>query len=101
MAGFGEACPHISAIFFVLDASTQVRKILSCTSVPCLWLPPNFKNDPFAQITDINFSVPTNKKKGERPESNEQTSSAILPLNARKELDSIKVSSFIPCTHVM
>jgi len=63
MAGLGEACSHISAILFTLDANTQARKSLSCTSLPCSWLPPTLKNVPFAQIADIDFSVPDQRKK--------------------------------------
>jgi len=50
MAGLGEACSHISAIVFALDANTQERKSLSCTSLPCSWLPPTFKNVPLSHI---------------------------------------------------
>ena len=32
-------------------------------SLPCSWLPPTFKNVPFAQIADIGFSVPDQRKK--------------------------------------
>ena len=76
MAGLGEACSHISAILFTLDANTQVRKTFSCTSLLCSWLPPTFKSVPFAQIADIDFSVPSHKKK--RSLEPEQTSSAIV-----------------------
>ena len=63
MAGLGEACSHIAAILFTLDANVQARKSLSCTSVPCYWLPPTFKNVPFAPISDINFADPEKKLK--------------------------------------
>ena len=39
MAGREEACSHIAALLFTLDANTQVKKSLSCTSVPCYCLP--------------------------------------------------------------
>ena len=63
MAGLGEACSHIAAILFTLDANVQARKSLSCTSVPCSWLPPTFKNVPFAPISDINFADPEKRLK--------------------------------------
>ena len=59
MAGLGEACSHVAAVF-LLEANTQQKKNLSCTSQPCYWLPPTFKNVRFAQICDIDFtSAPT------------------------------------------
>ena len=63
MAGLGEACSHIAAILFTLDANVQARKSLSCTSVPCSWLPPTFKNVPFALISEINFAEPEKRLK--------------------------------------
>ena len=42
MAGLGEACSLIAAILFTLDANVQARKSMSCTSMPCSWLPPSF-----------------------------------------------------------
>lgn len=35
VAGLGEACSHISALLFTLDANSQVKKSMSCTSLPC------------------------------------------------------------------
>ena len=63
MAGLGEACSHIAALLFTLDANTQVKKGLSCTSVSCYWLPPTFKSVPFARIYDIDFTTPQKKKR--------------------------------------
>ena len=57
MAGLGEACSHVAALLFLLDANTQQKKNLSCTSQPCYWLPPTFKNVPFAKICDIDLQV--------------------------------------------
>ena len=63
MAGLGEACSHIAALLFTLDANTQVKKGLSHTSVPCYWLLPTFKSVPFARICDIDFTTPQKKKR--------------------------------------
>ena len=38
MAGLGEACSHIAAVLFALEANVQARKSMSCTSLPCLSL---------------------------------------------------------------
>ena len=63
MAGLREACSHVAALLFLLDANSQVRKSLSCTSLPCYWLPPTFKSVPFARICDIDFTAPQRKHK--------------------------------------
>ena len=48
----------IAALLFTLDANSQIRKGLSCTSLPCYWLPPTFKSVAFARINDIRFVIP-------------------------------------------
>ncbi len=63
MAGLGEACYHIAVILFTLDANVQVKQSMSCTSMPCSWLPPSFKNVSFAPISNIDFSAPDIKIK--------------------------------------
>ena len=35
MAGLGEACSHIAALLFVLEANTKMQKNTSCTSRLC------------------------------------------------------------------
>ena len=34
MAGLGEACSHVAAVLFALEANMQVKKSMSCTSLP-------------------------------------------------------------------
>ena len=58
MAGPGEACYRIAAILFTLDANVHAKKSMSCTSLPCSWLPPSFRTAPFAPISDKEFSAP-------------------------------------------
>ena len=55
MAGLGEACSHIAAVLFALEANTQVKKSMSCTSLPCTWLPPSFQSVTYAPIAKIDF----------------------------------------------
>ena len=55
MAGLGEACSHIAALLFTLEANTHMKKRLSCTSLPCAWLPPSFRSVPYAPISEIDF----------------------------------------------
>ena len=38
MAGLREACSHIAAVPFALEANVKARKSMSCTSLPCLSL---------------------------------------------------------------
>ena len=63
MAGLGEACSHIAALLFTVKANTQVKKRTACTSLPCSWLPPTFCSVPYAQLSDIDFSTPQQKRK--------------------------------------
>ena len=63
MAGLGEACSHIAALLFALEANTQMKKRFSCTSLPCSWLPPSFHSVPYALISEIDFSTPRQKRK--------------------------------------
>ena len=70
MAGLGEACSHITALLFSVEASTQAKKRMSCTSLPCSRLPPSFRSVPYAQLADIDFSTPQLKgKKDDCPTS--------------------------------
>ena len=63
MAGLGEACSHIAALLFTIEGNTQTKKRLTCTSLPCSWLPPSFRAVPFAKLADIDFSTPLQKRK--------------------------------------
>lgn len=63
MVGLGEACSHMAAILFVLDANSHFKESQSCTSLPCSWLPPSFKTVPYATIADIDFSTPKQKRR--------------------------------------
>ena len=58
MAGLAEACSriYIAAVLFALEANTQVKKSMSCTSLPCTWLPPSFQSVTYAPIANIDLS---------------------------------------------
>ena len=62
MAGLGEACSHIAALLFAVEAHNCLKD-MSCTSQPCAWLSPNMQNVAYAPISDINFTAPTTKRK--------------------------------------
>ena len=63
MAELGEACFHVAALLFMLDATSQVKKSLYYTSLPCYWLSPIFKTVSFTRICDIDFTTPQKKSK--------------------------------------
>ena len=63
MAGLGEACSHISALLFVLEATTKMKKNVSCTSQLCSWLPPSMQKVEYAPVSHIDFSTPSKKRR--------------------------------------
>ena len=79
MAGLGEACSHIAALLFTVEANTRVKKRTVCTSLPCSWLPPTFRSVPYAQLSDIDSQHLS--RKGRR------MTSTVLPVagNALKQ----------------
>ena len=58
-----QACSHIAALLFTLEANTQLKSQFASTSLPCSWLPPSFRSVPFAEIAQIDFSTPAQKQK--------------------------------------
>ena len=63
MAGLGEACSHISALLFAVEANTRVQSNLSCTSKLCSWLPPSKAGVEYAPVTNIDFTSPQQKRR--------------------------------------
>ena len=58
-AGLGEACSHISALLFALEAHTRlVQGNSACTSQLCQWLPPSLQPVDYCRIVDMDLSVP-------------------------------------------
>ena len=53
MAGLGEACSHIAAVLFTMEANTRIRGNVSCTSELCSWLPANSQTVQYATVSDI------------------------------------------------
>ena len=62
MAGLGEACSHISALLFAIEANTRIRKNTSCTSNPCSWLAPSIRKVAYAPVCKIDFTTPQKKR---------------------------------------
>ena len=63
-AGCEEACSHITAILFAVEANILVKQQFSCMSLPCTWLPPAFRTVPFLPLAEIDFRIPRQKRKG-------------------------------------
>lgn len=65
MAGLGEACSHIiAALLFTLEANTKMKRMSHAPPyhVPCLWLPPSFQSVPCAELSDVDFATPQERK---------------------------------------
>ncbi|CAC5418196.1 unnamed protein product [Mytilus coruscus] len=65
MAGLGEVCTHVAALFFAVDASVQLRESKTVTEEKSYWLLPiSVKGVSYKQVRDIDFtSAKTMKKK--------------------------------------
>ena len=88
-AGLGEACSHIAAVLFAAEARTQAKKNVSCTSQPCMWLPPTMQNVGYSEIADIDFSKPITKRKrmvsGKSRQSHLTTQAVPIPTESDLE----------------
>lgn len=63
MAGLGEACSHVSAVLYYLEAAVRRRDGQACTDKENGWLPPYLSNVPPAKLSDIDFSSAAMKKR--------------------------------------
>eukprot|EP00117_Sycon_ciliatum_P026092 scpid48939/ scgid21499/ Inhibitor of growth protein 1 len=61
MAGLGEACSHVAAVLFWLDARSRLNGDVACTSAPCQWLEPGMKQVEYKRVVDIDFASPGQK----------------------------------------
>ena len=77
MAGLGEACSHTTSVLFTLEANTQLKKRTPCSSLPCSWLPPSFQDVSYAQIADIDFENPKQKRKMLEQSSSSPSQAAV------------------------
>ena len=74
-AGLGEACSHISALLFALEAHTRlVQGNSACTSQLCQWLPPSLQPVDYCRIVDMDLSVP----KRHPPASSEAVAAKVI-----------------------
>ena len=64
MAGLGEACTHIAAVLFYLEAMARIRGSSVCTQQKCQWIIPAFQKDiPYLPVAELDFTSAKAKKK--------------------------------------
>ena len=57
MVGLGEACSHVAASLFCIDATVRIRDSKTVTENPAYWmLPAAFKAVSYKQLRDVDFS---------------------------------------------
>ena len=88
MAGLGEACFHIGALLFTLEANTRYKQSLSCTSLSCSWLPPTFQSVEYASVADIDFMTANEEpKKKKIKTAGTSTQQDLTPTTSPEELN--------------
>ena len=77
MAGLGEACTHVAAIPFYVEAVVRCSEAPTCTQESCKWITPSFQKDiPYLPVKDIDFtSAKAKKRKLEESSADAQASS--------------------------
>ena len=64
MAGLGEACSHIAAVLFYLEALARMQGTKTCTQEECQWIIPSYlKTVEYLPIKDIDFTSAKGKKR--------------------------------------
>ena len=64
MAGLGEACSHIAALLFYLEAIARMQGTKTCTQEECQWIIPSYlKAVEYLPIKDIDFTSARGKKR--------------------------------------
>ena len=69
MAGLGEACTHVAAIPFYVEAVVRCSEAPTCTQESCKWITPSFQKD-----TDFTLAK-VKKRKLEESSADAQASS--------------------------
>ena len=62
-AGLGEACSHVAATLFFMDAVKRQKEQTACTSLPCQWNVPATSKGQYREAVDIDFSSSAAKKR--------------------------------------
>ena len=61
MAGLGEACTHIGAVLFYLEASTKISNEVTCTQQKCI--PGYLRDIPYLPVKHLDFTSAKAKQK--------------------------------------
>ena len=65
MAGLGEVCSHIEALFFYLESASHVNK--NCIQIGCVSKEPRIvETIPYAEIADLPFEKPKSQIDGRK-----------------------------------
>ncbi|XP_076304603.1 uncharacterized protein LOC143222248 [Tachypleus tridentatus] len=81
-AGLGEVCSHVAATLFYMEAVVKRHHSTACTSMPCEWIVPSRGKRHLKQVTDMDFTSVTTKKKTDRAVYNSMPSnSTSMPPN--------------------
>ena len=79
MAGLGEACTHVAALLFAVEANVQIREMKTVTQEKAYWmlmLPSSLKKLNHSPIANINFTS-AKTKVSQLAENSVDTSSVI------------------------
>ena len=64
MAGLGEACYHIAAQMFCIEAAVQIRNSKTVTQEKAYWMLPSATDKvEYAPVSNMDFASPSTKKK--------------------------------------
>ena len=92
MAGLGEACSHIAAVLFYLEALARMQGTKTCTQEECQWIIPSYlKTVEYLPIKDIDFTSAKGKKRklDEVIDGNEQQrGDSKVPVRGKKSTES-------------
>lgn len=63
MAGLGEACSHVGALLFFVEATVRIRDSKTVTDEKAYWMLPSRKSIQYAEVVDIDFTSPATLKR--------------------------------------
>ncbi|CAN8002810.1 unnamed protein product [Ixodes hexagonus] len=95
MAGLGEACSHVGAVLFFMEAVVRRRNDQACTDQENAWLPPHVQVVDCIPVAKMDFSSSEMKRKldGEQPRT---------PVTINKSIDKVadeEWSTFLASCH--
>ena len=57
MAGLSEACSHVGALLFAVEAAVRIRISVTCTQEKSKWIMPGYvKQVPYIPVCEMDFS---------------------------------------------